>query len=276
MSGPWRPALCASCSEPLTPHQRAGGYCAAPPCAQAKLRAGIAKTEAARAERRAAAAQAAIDDRGAAFDAALSTLGVARAETVVGGTPALDRPLAPADPVAQERFLAALDAHLAAAFAVEPGPGEQGRAVDAPPSADMSACCRLCRGWCCLLGAAANAFLSADDLIRQRRREPALTAAALRARYVAAMPAQAVEGSCVFHGVAGCGLSREMRATVCNAHQCRAQDAVAAALTRAGGGPAARALALVAFDGDEALRVAVLGREDGRFIPLGDVGGGAD
>lgn len=84
--------------------------------------------------------------------------------------------------------------------------------------------CSTCRGDCCTSGGT-RAFLKPDSLVRVRAQRVTLgvhdeDAAAIEALYVAALPAEHYEDSCVFHGRLGCTLRRELRSNLCNRYQC--------------------------------------------------------
>ncbi len=81
------------------------------------------------------------------------------------------------------------------------------------------AACGCCRGQCCSRGGE-HAYLDADTIRRLRRAEPGLGRAAILARYRAALGPESYEGSCVFHGPAGCRLDRTLRSDLCNTFYC--------------------------------------------------------
>jgi hypothetical protein len=94
-----------------------------------------------------------------------------------------------------------------------------GAAAPADPGGLVGAACGTCRGHCCRTGGNTG-WLDEASFQRIRAQFPALDDAALRAVYELAMPAQAVAGSCVFHGAQGCTLDRGFRADICNEYLC--------------------------------------------------------
>ena len=79
--------------------------------------------------------------------------------------------------------------------------------------------CGMCKGWCCKNGED-DAFLDEPTLLRVRRAGPALKARAVLRLYMDRVPAQAYQGSCIFHGRQGCTLDRALRSDVCNSYFC--------------------------------------------------------
>ncbi len=167
--------------------------------------------------------------------------------------PAYTARLAPLPAARRRAFLAHLRSELAEAFAPAtrrrtPKPPEP----ELPPEAAAlaGAACATCRGECCSRGGE-HAYFDADAIRRQRAADPALTPETVLERYTAALVGLRYSGSCVFHGAAGCVLSREMRGDVCNSFLC--SDLQAGLRRVAPGGPAL----LVARTGEEIRRVAL-------------------
>lgn len=107
------------------------------------------------------------------------------------------------------------DAHprraAAAAYDEDTGPA---------PTTD-GAVCGLCRGRCCRSGRAHAGFVDVPLLRRwQGRHGGTLLEAAVH--YVAALPVEHVDGSCLYHGPRGCVLARDERAPICNGYACHA------------------------------------------------------
>ncbi|MDE2006209.1 MAG: hypothetical protein KGI51_06565 [Rhodospirillales bacterium] len=150
-------------------------------------------------------------------------------------------------PAARRRaFMRHLAEEIADAFA-RPAHRPQETPLPAPEAARAGACCACCRGQCCAHGEE-HAYLDADTIRRMRAAEPGLTRAAIVARYRAKLTGERYEGSCVFHGAAGCVLDRSMRGDLCNSFLC---NDVKAALRHSG--PAL----LVARDEEAIRRIAV-------------------
>src|ERR1700722_10754732 len=79
--------------------------------------------------------------------------------------------------------------------------------------------CGLCKGWCCKNGDD-DAFLDEPTLLRVRRANPSLKARAVLRLFIDRVPADAYQGSCIFHGKQGCTLDRSLRSDICNAYFC--------------------------------------------------------
>jgi len=108
-----------------------------------------------------------------------------------------------------------------------------------------AAVCAHCRGFCCQQGGT-HAFLSVQTLRTLLKRRPELTSEDLVEAYLAHLPEVSYEGSCVFHGEAGCTLPSEMRAATCGLYFCWGQQEMRAALEK---GAPPRAF-VAAADGD--------------------------
>jgi hypothetical protein len=83
------------------------------------------------------------------------------------------------------------------------------------------AACTACRGWCCK-GGGDHAYLDERTMARVRRAREELDARAVLRLYVDRVPTEGYDGSCVFHGAAGCTLDRSLRSDVCNSYFCTA------------------------------------------------------
>lgn len=79
--------------------------------------------------------------------------------------------------------------------------------------------CTHCQGFCCRNGGE-QAYLDERTMARVRKANPELDAAAIIRLYTSVIPAQAVAGSCIFHGERGCTLTRALRAELCNSYWC--------------------------------------------------------
>jgi hypothetical protein len=111
----------------------------------------------------------------------------------------------------------------------------------------------LCRGACCT-GGDTHAYLDERTLARVRRDRPDLGVQAILRLYHASIAAVTFEGSCVFHGAAGCTLPRMLRSDLCNSFYCKGLQSVVQA------GSAASAVSITASDGAVAGRSAILHR----------------
>ena len=81
------------------------------------------------------------------------------------------------------------------------------------------AACSLCRGFCCK-GGGDHGYLDERVMARVRQARPELDARAVMRLYVERVPQANYAGSCIFHGEAGCTLSRSLRSDVCNSYFC--------------------------------------------------------
>jgi len=175
--------------------------------------------------------------------------------------PASTRALLPQHPERRTLMRERLTGLIEDADADPDGPTGDPVAAEAPRSAaDLltRGACTACQGHCCRLGED-HAFLRPATLRRFHKAHPELTAGQVVDAYVARVPAESVEGSCVFQGREGCTLPRSMRSDVCNRYLCedleRAHRAVADAPALA-----------VCFEGITPVRTVLI--EAGRVRPI--------
>ncbi len=83
----------------------------------------------------------------------------------------------------------------------------------------VASACATCQGDCCAQGEE-HAFIQPETILRYMKIFPDLRPIEILAKYMACLPAKTYTGSCVYHGQKGCGLPREMRASLCNDYQC--------------------------------------------------------
>lgn len=135
-------------------------------------------------------------------------------------TPAFDGPQVSVPAEARERFRTQVEALLDEA-ADESAPGAVADDGASVQHGVFQAACAACGGRCCRLGATHTAFLTADTLRRVARSRPGETGRAqLLSLYLAHVGPTHAEGSCVFHGDAGCRLPRSLRSDTCNRWMC--------------------------------------------------------
>ena len=79
--------------------------------------------------------------------------------------------------------------------------------------------CATCAGRCCQLGCD-HAFLKVDKFREIFRERPDATPEKIVAEYMARIPEESFEYSCIFHGLKGCSLTREQRSDTCNNYLC--------------------------------------------------------
>jgi hypothetical protein len=132
-------------------------------------------------------------------------------------------PLPAATRQAQQKHLARLAAEVSATKAPSdtavPTPPETSTPLAAP-------LCTFCAGRCCRYGASSHAFITTELLRRWLVRHPGSSAEDAAAAYLARLPRQHVEASCVHHGRQGCTLPAEMRSDICNRYACDTLRAV--------------------------------------------------
>lgn len=199
------------------------------------------------------------------------------ADTPVVLMPANTRELVPLPASERDAFLAHLHTQATAAFALplrdnaelmsaqasseRDDAGEtMSRDVGLPAEMVLGSC-STCRGDCCT-SAGTHAFLKAESLVRVRAQQSHLGESAdslesLVALYVAALPAEHYEQSCVFHARYGCTLARHLRSNLCNRYQCgeltqlsRALDATGATRAYVGAADSHHLLRMALIDGD--------------------------
>lgn len=88
------------------------------------------------------------------------------------------------------------------------------------PSANQTALCASCAGFCCSKGHKNRAYLTSEDMKVFRKKHPSLDFESAAEEYVKCMPQEHVKGGCLFQGAQGCNLSREMRSFTCNNYLC--------------------------------------------------------
>ncbi len=102
-------------------------------------------------------------------------------------------------------------------------PGRPSRAKPINPSPALrqiaAAGCAACGGHCCSRGGV-HAYLDHNSIRRVAQAHPTLRARGLAALYFDRLPAESLDGSCVFHRSDGCVLPRELRANLCNVFYC--------------------------------------------------------
>jgi hypothetical protein len=83
----------------------------------------------------------------------------------------------------------------------------------------LAAGCATCQGHCCK-GGGEHAYIDERTMARVRRDNPDLDARAIIRLYLERLAPRSYQGSCLFHGEAGCTLGRPLRAELCNAYYC--------------------------------------------------------
>ncbi len=119
-----------------------------------------------------------------------------------------------------------VDAMIAEAAAADPDEAAAALSVAASPSqpADVEPLlgnvCGRCTGFCCQDGNGRHAFLDAAAMLRARLAHPTATHADVVDGYLADIPDEHQDNSCVYHGLRGCVLPRNRRSDLCNSWEC--------------------------------------------------------
>lgn len=79
--------------------------------------------------------------------------------------------------------------------------------------------CSACGGRCCNLGGD-SAFLSIEKFREIFRSRPEATPEVVVSEYMARIPGESFDESCIFHSIHGCSLAREQRSIICNRYLC--------------------------------------------------------
>lgn len=113
---------------------------------------------------------------------------------------------------------------IAAGEPVEPAmlttaPDDRPRAERDAETALMNAGCITCRGQCCKLGGD-HAFNSSSTMMRFVDQFPSLEDEEIVSRYLSFLGERTLTTGCVFQGMRGCTLPRDMRAGICNRFFC--------------------------------------------------------
>lgn len=132
--------------------------------------------------------------------------------------PGFDAPLV-AVPTERREALAAHVRDLIADAKKRKSGGKDPEPATTDDANKIATACGLCRGFCCRTGGN-EAYLNPVSIARVQRARPDLTSDGLVAAYLAAVPDQAFEGSCIFHAANGCSLPGDMRSNVCHAYLC--------------------------------------------------------
>jgi hypothetical protein len=179
--------------------------------------------------------------------------------------PQLRRPLVPLSEARRASFASHLDGILEQAAAewtpllpprAETPAPTNGLGDDDAGLPVLASACAFCGGQCCEAGGD-RAWLEVATVQRILPGEAEPDFDGLRAVWLAHLPAEVFEDSCVFHAERGCALPRELRSSICNQFACAGLAELAPLWKRSGG------RCLVATNGGPGSRV---GRVDGDTI----------
>ena len=85
----------------------------------------------------------------------------------------------------------------------------------------LAQACACCRGRCCT-GGGNQAYLDVATVQRYRTLHPEQRPRHILAAYLDRIGPRSYQDSCIYHQARGCGLTRDMRADLCNRHFCTA------------------------------------------------------
>ena len=91
--------------------------------------------------------------------------------------------------------------------------------ADAAEESMSGQLCTMCGGGCCVRGGDA-AYLTAETMQRVMATQINPEGVELLERYMSLLPQESTDGSCIYHGAAGCALPRELRSDTCNRYCC--------------------------------------------------------
>ncbi|MEZ5591252.1 MAG: hypothetical protein R3F53_11340 [Gammaproteobacteria bacterium] len=97
--------------------------------------------------------------------------------------------------------------------------GDSATVEESAEATVLASACELCGGLCCK-SAGNHAYLQPATLHNFLAANHASDATDIMAAYMAHLSTHTYEGSCVFHGAAGCTLPRAMRSDICNRYVC--------------------------------------------------------
>ena len=210
---------CLVCRAPISVHQQVrGGLCDDPECR--RMHTGPKALER-QAKRRAARRKLALEHRTQFAE----TLGVGADSLRIAITPALQPLCQRPSQERREELQALLDQLLLdPALADAPLPSERardGQAGGASTAAlleSLGQACAICKGYCCRMGGN-HAYLDVDTIQRVLQDGDAELDDVV-GLYLANVPENGVQDSCIFHTERGCALPRQLRSGTCNQYHC--------------------------------------------------------
>lgn len=93
--------------------------------------------------------------------------------------------------------------------------------------------CAMCQGYCCVNGAD-QAYLDLEAILRFWEKHPKLEATGVVAFFLSHVEAYTYKDSCIYHGVNGCSLPRDVRSGTCNGFECNGMKQLIDRLTGPG------------------------------------------
>lgn len=107
---------------------------------------------------------------------------------------------------------------------------EQPAPLNVPETRVVIAVCSACKGACCAAGRE-HAFLRVRTMREFAAAHPSLTDDEIVQTYLAYLPQRALHPGCVYQGLQGCTLPRDMRSAICNSYLCTGLQAAVDAAT---------------------------------------------
>lgn len=114
--------------------------------------------------------------------------------------------------------------------------------------------CAECQGACCRLGGSTHAFIDATLLQRWLDEHPGASPADAVQAYVDMLPAQRLDGGCLYQTTTGCAMPRRQRADVCNGFACASLQSVQRGAAERPG----QAFVSLVLDRDQVMRAVVI------------------
>lgn len=215
--------LCKICGRPLSTVEQLFGVCVAPEC----RRAAIVDRARQERERREQRSEVLREQAAQLRDQAADDFGIRGAESFqLAVIPASVSRITRLPAQRRREFRNYMKDLIGRSFAIPITPTvEQNQAT--PPIAEETRlqaasgqACACCRGSCCQGGGYSHAYLEIATLQRYRATHPDQSPREVLNTYMSHVGKETNQGSCVYHGADGCGLTRDMRADICNEFYC--------------------------------------------------------
>ena len=213
---------CLVCQGSLTVHEEVrGGCCGRPACRKQRVQLDVLEQKRRFEENR---QRLAVVHHGRQVrHGTLKNSGLVEIATL----PAMDRPYRPLPRRRRSAFLQHLREVIRSALGSEvTDPPETLPEHELPGAIQFQAeqplsqtACATCRGFCCRQGGT-RAFLDGITVRRYLASHPIMSPRAIEREYARRIPKVTVKDSCIYHGMRGCTLPREMRAEICNTYHC--------------------------------------------------------
>ena len=90
---------------------------------------------------------------------------------------------------------------------------------DSRPLSLTAQACAMCQGNCCVQGGN-QAYLDVEAILRYLKKHPGLEETDIIDFFLSHVEVYTYKDSCIYHGVNGCSLPRDVRSTTCNEFEC--------------------------------------------------------